>query len=184
MTLDHVSMSLLESGLDDIRNAPKDDGVVRLIVCRPKIETRKILDVVELDKEIGMMGDNWSDRGSSSTPDNSSDIEAQLTIMNSRVISLMTGSDEQWELAGDQLYIDMDISRNNLAPGTQIKIGSAVIEVSKKPHTGCKKFSNRFGVDALKFVSTPLGKELCLRGINTRIVESGIVKTGDVVKKI
>ena len=78
----------------------------------------------------------------------------------------------------------MDISRNNLAPGTQIKIGSAVIEVSKKPHTGCKKFSNRFGVDALKFVSTPLGKELCLRGINTRIVESGIVKTGDVVKKI
>ena len=95
----------------------------------------------------------------------------------------MTSSSDEWPLAGDQLYIDMDLSRNNLVPGIQIKIGSAVVEVSKKPHTGCKKFSSRFGLDALKFISTPLGRELSLRGINTRVVQSGIVQTGDVVKK-
>ena len=183
MTVNHVNMFQLESGLDHILNAPKDNGIVQMIVCRPKIEIRKILNVAKLDKEFGLVGDNWNDRGSSSTPDNSSDIEAQLTIMNSRVISLMTPSSDQWQLAGDQLYIDMDLSRNNLVLGSQIKIGSAVIEVSKKPHTGCEKFSNRFGLDALKFVSTPLGRELSLRGINTRIVQSGIVQTGDAVKK-
>ena len=183
MNVSHLNMHQLESGLNHILNAPKDNGIVDMIVCRPKIEVREILKIAKLDKEFGLVGDNWNDRGSSSTPDNSSDIEAQLTIMNSRVISLITPSSDQWQLAGDQLYIDMDLSRNNLVPGSQIKIGSAIVEVSKKPHTGCKKFSNRFGLDALKFVSTPLGRELALRGINTRIVQSGIVRTGDVVKK-
>ena len=183
MNVNHLNMYQLESGLNHILNAPKDNGIVQMIVCRPKIEVREILKVAKLDKEFGLVGDNWNDRGSSSTPDNSSDIEAQLTIMNSRVISLITPSSDQWQFAGDQLYIDMDLSRNNLFPGSQIKIGSAVVEVSKKPHTGCEKFSNRFGLDALKFVSTPLGRELALRGINTRIVQSGIVQTGDVVKK-
>ena len=183
MTVNHVKMSQLELGLDHILDSPKDNGIVQLIVSRPEIEIRKILNVAKLDKEFGLIGDNWSDRGNSSTPDNSSDIEDQLTIMNSRVISLITPSSEHWQLAGDQLYIDMDLSRNNLVPGSQIKIGSAIVEVSKKPHTGCKKFSNRFGLDVLKFVSTPLGRELALRGINTRIVQSGIVRTGDVVKK-
>ena len=183
MTVNHVNMFQLESGLDHILNAPKNNGIVQMIVCRPKIEIRKILNVAKLDKESGLVGDNWNDRGSSNTPDNSSDIEAQLTIMNSRVISLITSSSDQWQLAGDQLYIDMDLSRNNLVPGSQIKIGSAVVEVSKKPHTGCEKFSNRFGLDALKFVSTPLGRQLSLTGINTRIVQSGIIQTGDVVKK-
>ena len=104
--------------------------------------------------------------------------------MNSRVISLLTTSNDQWQLAGDQLYIDMDLSRNNLVPRSQIKIGSAVIEISEKLHTGCQKFSNRFGLDALKFISTPLGRELSLRGINCRIIQSGTVRTGNVVKKI
>ena len=182
MTVNHLTTLQLESGLNHILNAPKDNGIVQMIVSRPKIEVRDILKIAKLDKDLGLVGDNWNDRGSSSTPDNSSDIEAQLTIMNSRVISLITPSSEHWQLAGDQLYIDMDLSRNNLVLGSQIKIGSAVIEVSKKPHTGCEKFSNRFGLDALKFVSTPLGRELALRGINTRIVQSGIVRTGDVVK--
>ncbi len=183
MTLNHLNMFQLESGLDHILNAPKDNGIVQMIVSRPKIEVRKILNVAKLDKEFGLDGDNWNDRGNSSMPDNCPDIEAQLTIMNSRVISLMTSSSDEWPLAGDQLYIDMDLSRNNLVPGSQIKIGSAVVEVSEKPHTGCKKFSSRFGLDALKFISTPSGRELCLRGINTRIVQSGVVQTGDVVKK-
>ena len=183
MNVNHRNIDELEAGLNHILKAPKENGIVQLIVCRPKIEIRETLKIAKLDKEVGLVGDNWNDRGSSSMPDNSSDMEAQLTIMNSRVISLMTPSIDQWQLAGDQLYIDMDLSRNNLIPGRQIKIGSAVVEVSKKPHTGCKKFSNRFGIDALKFVSTTLGQELALRGINTRIVQSGIVQTGDVVKK-
>ncbi len=183
MNINHLNMYQLESGLNHILDAPKDNGIVEMIVSRPEIEAREILKIAKLDLEFGLVGDNWNARGSSSTPNNSSDIEAQITIMNSRVISLMTTSSNQWQIAGDQLYIDMDLSRNNLIPGNQIKIGTAVLEVSKKPHTGCKKFSNRFGLDALKFASSPLGRELALRGINTRIVQSGIVQTGDVVKK-
>jgi MOSC domain-containing protein YiiM len=104
--------------------------------------------------------------------------------MNSRAIELVAQDQKRWSLAGDQLYIDMDLSDANLPPGTRLMIGSAVIEVSAIPHTGCKKFSSRFGVDAMKFVNSPEGKRLHLRGINTRVVQAGIIRVGDVVRKV
>jgi len=184
MAVNHLDMNGLEAGIDYILDTPDDKGLVHMIVSRPETGIRKILKSASLDTIEGLIGDNWKDRGSSSTSDKSADPETQITIMNSRVIELIAQTNDRWKLAGDQLFIEIDISRNNLPPGSKLKVGSAVIEVSGKPHTGCQKFSQRFGLDALKFVSTPMGQELCLRGINARVMKSGIVTVGDVVNKV
>ena len=184
MTVNHLDMNGLEAGIDYILDTPADKGLVRMIVSRPETGIRKILKSASLDTIEGLIGDNWKDRGSSSTSDKSADPETQITIMNSRVIELIAHSSDRWKLAGDQLFIEIDISRNNLPPGSKLKVGSAVIEVSGKPHTGCQKFSQRFGLDALKFVSTPMARELCFRGINARVMKSGIVTVGDIVNKV
>ncbi len=174
----------LQIGLEEIISSPKQTGTVEMIVSRPKIGTRKILKTAELDQHLGLIGDNWYDRDASSTQKKSPDKELQITIMNSRVIQLITQKHDQWPLAGDQLYIEMDVSRKNLPPGSLLEIGSALLQVSEKPHTGCKKFSERFGLDALKFISSKQGRVLSLRGINASIIKSGIVQTGDKVIKV
>jgi hypothetical protein len=183
-TVKHLTMQELEAALDHLREAPKDEGVLHLIVCRPDVDQRQVLDVAELDPFKGMIGDNWIVRGSSKTPDGSAHPEMQINIMNSRVTALVAQEKERWPLAGDQLYIDMDLSKENLPAGARILVGSAVLEVSPLPHTGCHKFVSRFGVDAMKFVNSAVGKELCLRGINAKVVQAGVVKVGEVAKKL
>jgi hypothetical protein len=180
----HLTMAELEAGLDEIHRSPKDGGVLELIVRRPQSNEREILNEAELSREEGLVGDDWKSRGSSHTADGSADPEMQLTIMNSRVIALLAGDKERWPLAGDQLFVDMDLSDENLPPGTRLAIGSAVIEITEPPHTGCKKFMTRFGLDALKFVNSSEGRQLHLRGINARVAESGRVRTGDVARKV
>lgn len=180
----HLSMAELEASMAHIRQSPKDNGVLRKIVRRPRDNEREVVEHGELDLSQGLIGDNWKRRGSKHTPDGSANIHAQLTVMNSRTIELLAQAEERWSLAGDQLYLDMDLSDANLPPGTRLTIGSAVIEVSAEPHTGCKKFSSRFGVDAMKFVNSEEGKRLNLRGINARVVQAGVICVGDVVKKI
>ena len=180
----HLSMTELEAGMDIIRQSPKDDGVLRMIVRRPREDEREAISSGELDPQMGLIGDNWKIRGSRHTPDGSANVNVQVTIMNSRLIALLAQEQERWSLAGDQLYIDMDLSEENLPPGTRLALGSAVVEVSAEPHTGCRKFSSRFGVDAMKFVNSPEGKKLHLRGINARVVESGRIQVGDVVRKV
>ena len=179
-----LTMTELEEGMEFIRQSPKDQGMLKMIVRRPNVDEREIVDECELDLQYGLAGDSWKVRGSSHTSDGSADINAQLTIMNSRVIALLAQDEARWPLAGDQLYIDMDLSDNNIPPGTRLAFGSAVIEVSAQPHTGCKKFSSRFGMDAIKFVNSPEGKQLHLRGINTRVIQAGTIRVGDVLKKI
>ena len=132
----------------------------------------------------GLVGDNWKVRGSSRTLDGSSHPDMQLNIMNARVIALVGQKKERWQLAGDQLFIDLDLSIDNVPPGTKLSLGSAVIEVTDQPHTGCKKFLARFGKDALQFISSPVGKHLQLRGINAKVVQPGTIRLGDVVRKI
>jgi hypothetical protein len=180
----HLTMAELEAGLDEIRRAPRDEGVLQLIVRRPRIEEREVLQEGELDPVEGLVGDSWINRGSSRTADGSAHPDMQLNIMNARVTALVAQEKDRWPLAGDQLYLDMDLSAENLPPGTQLAIGSAVIEVTPLPHTGCKKFVSRFGLDAMKFVNSSLGKELHLRGINARVVQPGIIRIGQVAKKI
>ena len=138
----------------------------------------------ELDLAEGLIGDNWRARGNKHTVDGSANLNAQITVMKARMIELLAQEEERWSLAGDQLYIDLDLSDDNIPPGTRLAIGSAIIEVSAIPHTGCKKFSSRFGVEAMKFVNSPEGKRLHLRGINTKIVQAGVIHVGDIVKKI
>ena len=182
--LQHAELTRLEESLDHIRAAPADGGTVELIARRPAVDQRESVTEARLNIQDGLEGDTWLVRGSTRTPDGGPNPEAQLTLMNARVAEAVAEDRERWPLAGDQLYVDLDISRANLPPGSRIQIGSAVIEFSEPPHTGCAKFSSRFGVDALKFVNSPLGRELRLRGANCRIVVAGTVRTGDVIRKL
>lgn len=180
----HVTMAELEAGLEDIRQSPTDAGVLALIVRRPQVEAREVLEVGELDLFEGLVGDNWKTRGSSQTADGAAHPDMQLNIMNARVIALLAQKKERWALAGDQLYMDLDLSAENVPPGTRLSLGEAVIEVTDQPHTGCKKFAARFGLDALKFISSPVGKQLQLRGINAKVIRSGAIRIGDTVEKV
>ena len=177
-------LARLEESLDHIGNAPADGGTVELIARRPAENEREVLTEARLGLHDGLEGDTWRARGSRHTPDCGPDPEAQLTLMNARAAASIAGERERWPLAGDQLYVDLDISLSNLPPGSRIQIGSAVIEFSEKPHTGCAKFSARFGNDALRFVNSPVGRELRLRGANCRVVMPGVVRPGDTIRKL
>ncbi|MDE0524852.1 MAG: hypothetical protein OXH79_23195 [Boseongicola sp.] len=173
----------LKAGLPCILASPKDEGVIAMIVRRPETDSREEVEVGELDVDGGLVGDNWRARGSGRTGDGSAHPDMQLTLMNSRTISLLAGTRDRWALAGDQFYVDLDLSRENLPAGTRLVIGSATVEVTDVPHTGCKKFMSRFGAEALKFVNSRRGRELCLRGINARVVVSGRVEARDKIRK-
>jgi len=180
----HLTTAELEAGLDEIRRAPKDAGTLELIVRRPRVDEREVLEEAELDLVQGLVGDSWRERGSSRTPDGSAHPDMQINVMNARAVALVAQGRERWPLAGDQLYLDMDLSRENLPAGTRLAIGDAVIEVTPQPHTGCKKFVSRFGAEAMKFVNTGVGRVLNLRGINARVVRGGVIRVGDVARKI
>ena len=172
----------LEVLLGLVRAAPSDAGVVELIVRRPAVDEREVVEEAELDLEDGLVGDNWSSRGrSGGRPANR---KAQVTVMSARATAVAAGERERWPLAGDQLYVDLDLSGDNLPPGTRLAVGSAVLEVTAEPHTGCKKFAARFGLETLEFFNSPEGRALNLRGINTRVVQPGSVRRGDAVRKL
>ena len=180
----HLSMNELEAGLEEILRSPSDEGVVELIVRRPEVSRREVLQVGDLDLTDGLVGDSWKYRSSSRTPDGSAHPEMQLNLMNSRVIALLAGARERWPLAGDQLFVDLDLSVEHQPPGTRLALGSAVIEVTAEPHTGCGKFVERFGLDAMKFVNSPTGRRLNLRGINAKVVQPGRVAVGEPIRRL
>jgi hypothetical protein len=179
----HPSWSELEAGLPQIRQAPKDGGVLEMIVRRPNVDQREVVEEAALDVVDGLVGDSWRRRRSSRTADGSPHPGMQLNVMNSRVIALLARDRDRWPLAGDQLFLDLDLSEENLPPGTRLSIGEAVIEVTGVPHTGCQKFVARFGDDAVRFVNSPTGRALHLRGINARVVRPGRIAVGDRVAK-
>jgi hypothetical protein len=180
----HIGMDDLKASMAHILDSPKDRGELKLLVRRPQVDERETLLNAELNQEEGLGGDSWQARGSSSTPNGSAHPDAQLTIMNARVIALLAGEVARWPLAGDQLYIDLVLSEENLPPGTRLPLGEAVIQVTGLPHTGCKKFSDRFGVDALKFVNSPEGRKLNLRGINAIVIQPGRIQVGDIARVV
>ena len=175
----YLSLSELEAGLDPILQSPKDDGTLQYIVRRPRVDEREIVSEATLDPQQGMLGDTWISRGNGPlNPD------VQLTLMNARVITLVAGTKDRWALAGDQLFVDLDLSAANLPTGSRLQVGSAIIEISAIPHTGCDKFKARFGIDALAFVNGPAHRDLRMRGVNARILQPGTIRTGDTIRKI
>ena len=180
----HLSTPDLVAGLEQIRNSPKSQSVLDMIVSRPEEDAREIMELADLDVVVGLVGDTWQDRPSARSGDGKAHPDMQITLMNSRVADLVAQSKERWPLSGDQLFADLDLSKTNVPPGTRISVGKAVLEATDQPHTGCKKFASRFGVDALKFISSPTTAVLQLRGINLKVVEGGEIKPGDIVKKL
>ncbi|OIQ37713.1 MAG: MOSC domain-containing protein [Bacteroidetes bacterium MedPE-SWsnd-G1] len=180
----HLNSEQLTEGLENILQSPKDDGGLEMIVRRPKENEREVLDVGQLDLVLGLVGDNWKTRGSSRTDDGFGHPLMQLNLMNSRTIELLAQSKERWPLAGDQFFVDFDLSEENIPPGTQMQIGTAIIERTEIPHLGCKKFVERFGMDGMKFVNSKQGKLLNLRGVNAKVITPGLVKTNDRIKKL
>ena len=178
MAVRHLTRAELDAGLELIRSSPIDNGVVELIVSRPQPGARKVLDEAQLDPSAGMIHDSWAKRDAAPDP------ATQLTVMNARAIALFAQDRARWPLAGDQLYVDLDLAHDNLPPGSRLKVGGAVIEVSTEPHTGCGKFVQRCGVEAMKFVNSPLGRQLHLRGINARVIRAGAVRVGDRARRV
>jgi hypothetical protein len=183
-TIRQLTMVELEAGLAEVLRSPANDGVLEMIVRRPSTGVREELDEAELDPAAGLVGDTWSKRGSRRTPDGSPHPGMQLNVMNARAAALVAQHRSRWALAGDQLFVDLDLSETNLPAGTRLAIGSAVIEITAEPHTGCGKFADRFGAEATAFVNATRYRDLHLRGVNARVVERGTIRTGDRVAKI
>ncbi len=181
--MEHLSRERLLAGLGQIRGSPQDgDGLV-LIVRRPAAGERDVPAEAVLDQAAGLDGDNWLTRGNTSTPDGSADPRRQVTVMNARVAELVAGGTGRMPLAGDQLYLDLDLSLGNLPAGSLLAVGQAVLQVSEAPHLGCAKFVERFGAEAMRFVNSRVGRQLRLRGMNARVLASGTVRLGDLAVK-
>jgi hypothetical protein len=182
--MENLDLATLHAARDQILASPKDAGSVDLIVRRPEVGERETVAEATLDTTEGLVGDNWRARGSGSSPDGSANPKAQLTLMNARVASLVAVIPERIPLAGDQLYVDFDLTEANVPAGTRLALGSAVIEVSDEPHMGCRKFFDRFGNDAHRFVNSKEDRDLHFRGINAFVVTGGTVRTGDTISKL
>ena len=180
--MSHLTAAELDDGFSQLQPFPADGGELRLIVRRPVVGSREVVSTASLDRAVGLVGDSWLARGSRHTLDGAAVPDAQITLMNISVAMLVAGRLDRVPLAGDQLYVDLDLSIVNLPVSTRLVIGDAVLEVTPPPHTGCAKFVDRFGEDAMRFVNSAFGRSLRLRGMNARVVTAGVVKVGDQVK--
>jgi MOSC domain-containing protein YiiM len=181
--MQHLSRERLEAGLGQVRDSPSDGGRLVLVVRRPAVGERDLPAEAELDQVAGLEGDNWLARGSAGTPNGSADPQRQVTVMNARVAELVAGGTDRMPLAGDQLFVDLDLSHENLPAGSLLTVGQAVLEVSEAPHLGCAKFVERFGTEAMRFVNSRTGRRLRLRGMNARVVVPGTIRLGDLATK-
>ena len=142
-----------------------------------------MLDRGELRPGIGLVGDNYLERGSSKPGGGPAHPLAELNLMTARALQAVAGADrERWPLAGDQLIVDFDLSAANCPAGTRLSVGTAVIEVTTKPHTGCAKFAERYGIDAARWVNSR--DDLRLRGICAIVVAAGVVSPGDTISRV
>lgn len=180
-TVDTRPLDVLQADLPAIRQSPSSQGTVEMVVARPAPDERTVLETAVLEPQVGLEGDNWRARGSRHTADGAAEPDRQVTVMNSRAIAAIAGARHRWALAGDQLYLDLDLATANLPAGTEIQVGQAVIVITDAPHTGCAKFARRFGSDAVRFVNSPEGRELNLRGVNARVLTGGTLAPGDPV---
>ena len=177
----HRPLAEIERAAAGLGSSPTNDGVVEMIVCRPRTDERRVLDEGVLDVAHGLIGDSWETRGAHN---GGPDPLRQITVMNSRVLASVAGERDRWQLAGDQLIVDLDLSIASLPAGTRLQIGDAVAEVTEPPHTGCSKFAGRFGADALAWANGPGGRRQRRRGMHVRVLVSGQVRRGDAIRKV
>jgi hypothetical protein len=178
----HRTLAELEAGLTAVRASPPTDGRLDLIVSRPAPGEREVLAAGRLDVQLGLVGDSWFSRPGPAPERAGADPMRQLTVINSRFSTLIGGDIAGAALAGDQLHVDLDLSGANIPPGTRLHVGEAVIEVTEEPHTGCAKFTARYGLGALRFVNSAVGEALHLRGVNARVIVAGMIRQGDVIR--
>lgn len=179
--MDEQAPTRFDPALANVRAAPDDVGRLELIVRRPAEGERELLDSAELDLQLGLVGDRWSARDIANNPVY---LDAQLTLISTRMLAAIEPDRARWPRAGDQLYVDLDLGLENLPAGSRLGIGTAVIEISETPHTGCAKFGARFGSEALRWINGPVGRANRLRGLNARIVTAGSVSVGDTIRKV
>lgn len=182
--IEHRSQTDLEAGLENIKGSPRDNGMLYMIVVRPMKRERAVPWFSHLSPEAGVEGDHWVQGSWKSLPNGTPDPNVQITLMNSRCLDLIATSKDRWPLAGDNLIVDLNLSAENLKPGQKLALGTAILEVSDIPHTGCMKFRERFGVEALKFVSSKVARELRLRGLFARVIKAGEIRVGDRIRKM
>lgn len=180
----HATRDALASAVDLVRQSPADAGTLDFLVRRPEVGEREVLDEGELDTVVGLVGDGWQYRPSKDMADGTANPDKQLNIMNSRALAAICPDRDRWALAGDQLYVDLDLSSENLPAGTRLAVGDAVVEVTASPHNGCAKFADRYGPEATRWVNSPAGKELHLRGVCAKVVTNGTIRVGDTITKL
>ena len=180
----HPTLRELELSLPELERSPVERGVIEMICSRPTASRRQVLTEAELDPEQGMVGDDWVRRFCKRTEDGSPHRGMQMAIMNSRVAHAVSGDRARWALAGDQLFVDFDLAADRMVPGARLAVGDAVVQVTDMPHTGCAKFAKRFGADALRFLNSPRGRAMNMRGIFVEIVTGGTVRVGDSIEVV
>jgi len=173
----HRTTAELEEFLDHISASPSDGGPIEMIVRRPGEDERETVESGRLDRELGLVGDDWSRRGEPHPG-------TELTLINSRVLEAVAGDRDRWPLAGDQIVVDLDLSKDNLPAGTRLKVGDAEVEISPIPHTGCAKFAARYGREGLRFVNVGEGRERRFRGVYATVIEDGSFSIGDKITKV
>ncbi len=176
-----LARTRFDAQLDTVHQAPADHGRLELIVRRPAVDEREVLDEARLDVDAGLVGDRWATRDAAKTP---AYLAAQLTVISTRLLATIEPDRARWSLAGDQLHVDLDLCERDLPAGSHLSIGSTVIVVSEEPHTGCAKFSARFGSEALRWINSPAGRAHRLRGLNARVVEGGTIRAGDLIRRL
>lgn len=180
----HLCRAELEAGLPEILASPKDDGVVEAIVIRPSHGARRDVQSAEVSLAGGVHGDHWARGCHMQTMEGRPHPDVQICIMNARCIAHIAGERANWPPAGDNLFLDLDLGHDNLPAGQRLALGTAQIEITEIPHTGCDQFIAQYGRDACVFVNTGPGKRNRLRGVYARVVRDGRISVGDRVRKI
>lgn len=180
----HVTAEQLAAGIAELCDSPREQGRVDLVVVRPMQGKRQCLERVLISLEAGVVGDRWLTTSWKKLANGSAHPAVQVTLMNARCIRLIAGEPTNWAIAGDNLFVDLDLSRENLPTGARLKIGECILQITSVAHNGCWKFKDRFGEAAVKFVNSPEGKKLRLRGVHARVVQGGEVAVGDCIERL
>lgn len=180
----HLDTAAIEAGLAHVLDSPRDHGRLEMLVVRPAEGQRRTPVEARCTVAAGVEGDDWVRRGSRHTADGGPNPDQQITMMNARYLDLIAGGRDRWPLAGDQLVVDLDLGEEALGPGDRLRVGQVLVEVTPHPHNGCDKFRDRFGLDAVRFANSPVGRRHHLRGIHVRVVEEGVVRVGDRIERV